>query len=89
MRFQGAWLRVFDTHFEAFHPLVRQAQVGELATLTSSSPYPVILAGDINLYPQGQRPMDQPAWDLLTGAGFVDSWLESRAASCLYGGPAR
>ena len=84
VRFQGAWLRVFDTHFEAFHPLVRQAQVGELAALTSDSPYPVILAGDINLYPEGQRPMDQPAWDLLTGAGFVDSWLESRSGLPAY-----
>ena len=84
VRFQGAWLRVLDTHFEAFHPLVRQAQVGELATLTSSSPYPVILAGDINLYPEGQRPMDQTAWDLLTRAGFVDSWLESRSGLPAY-----
>jgi endonuclease/exonuclease/phosphatase family metal-dependent hydrolase len=55
VRFQGAWMRVFDTHFEAFHPLVRQVQVGDLAALASSSPYPVILAGDINLYPEGQR----------------------------------
>jgi endonuclease/exonuclease/phosphatase family metal-dependent hydrolase len=84
VRFQGAWLRVFDTHFEAFHPLVRQAQVGELAALASYSPYPVILVGDINLYPEGQRPMDQPAWDLLTGAGFVDSWLESRSGLPAY-----
>ncbi|HEY3210525.1 MAG TPA: endonuclease/exonuclease/phosphatase family protein [Actinomycetota bacterium] len=84
VRFDGEWLRVFDTHFEAFNVLVRQAQVGELVALMSTSPHPVVLVGDINLYPEGQRPMDQPAWDLLTGAGFVDSWVESLSAFPAY-----
>lgn len=77
VRVRGAWFRVFDTHFEAFHPLVRLAQVGVLVAIMSASPYPIVLAGDINLYPQGARPEDQPAWNLLTGAGFVDAWVES------------
>lgn len=80
----GAWFRVFDTHFEAFHPLVRLAQVGELVAIMSASPYPIVVAGDINLYPQGARPEDQPAWNLLTGAGFVDAWMESDGAFPAY-----
>ena len=82
---RGTWFRVFDTHFEAFHPLVRLAQVGELVAIMSASPYPIVLAGDINLYPRSAgRPEDQPAWNLLTGAGFVDAWVESDGAFPAY-----
>ncbi len=82
---RGAWFRVFDTHFEAYSPLVRFAQVAELVRLMSASPYPIVLAGDINLYPQSAgRPEDQPAWNLLTGAGFVDTWVESDGAFPAY-----
>jgi endonuclease/exonuclease/phosphatase family metal-dependent hydrolase len=51
----------------------------------SASPYPIVLAGDINLYPRSAgRPEDQPAWNLLTGAGFVDAWVESDGAFPAY-----
>jgi endonuclease/exonuclease/phosphatase family metal-dependent hydrolase len=85
VRVMGAWFRVFDTHFEAFHPLVRLAQVGELVAIMSASPYPIVLAGDINLYPQSaDRPEDRQAWNILTGAGFVDAWVESDGAFPAY-----
>ena len=77
VRIRGKWYRFFDTHVEAFNPLIRLGQVRELVALMSASPYPVVLAGDLNLYPQGARVEDQPAWNLLLGAGFVDSWPES------------
>lgn len=67
--------RVFDTHFEAFSDQVRLAQVGELTQIMSSSPYPTVLAGDINLFPRGVRELDHAAWDLLKEEGFKDSWL--------------
>jgi len=51
--------------------------VGELVEIVSASPYPVVLAGDLNLYPQGARPEDAAAWNLLAGEGFVDAWVES------------
>jgi endonuclease/exonuclease/phosphatase family metal-dependent hydrolase len=67
--------RVFDTHFEAFSDLVRLAQVGELTRIMSSSPYPVVLAGDINLFPKEVRQLDAAAWDLLKDEGFRDAWV--------------
>lgn len=76
VRIRGKWYRFFDTHVEAFNPLIRLGQVRELVVLMSASPFPVVLAGDLNLYPQGTRSEDQPAWNLLLGAGFVDAWPE-------------
>ena len=77
---RGKWYQFFATHFEAFNPLIRLGQVGELVELMSASPYPVVLAGDLNLYPLGARPEDAAAWNLLAGAGFVDAWAESGGA---------
>jgi endonuclease/exonuclease/phosphatase family metal-dependent hydrolase len=74
---RGKTYRFFDAHFEAFNPFVRTAQVNELVQIMSESPYPVVIAGDINLYPLGARPEDAAAWALLTGAGFVDAWTEA------------
>jgi endonuclease/exonuclease/phosphatase family metal-dependent hydrolase len=73
--FEGAPFRFFDTHLEAFDPGVREDQVGELAQIMSTSPLPVVLAGDINLYPRGVRALDEPAWRVLGGEGFRDAWV--------------
>lgn len=67
--------RVFDSHFEAFSDLARLAQVGELTRIMSSSPYPTVLAGDLNLFPRGVRQLDAAAWDLLKDGGFRDAWV--------------
>ncbi len=84
VQIRGKWYRFFDTHLEAFSPLVRLGQVNELVTLTSTSPYPVVLVGDLNLYPQGARQEDAQAWSLLVGTGFVDTWVESGGAVPAY-----
>jgi len=73
--FHGSPFRFFDTHFEAFDPDVRKDQVAELVQIMSSSPYPVVLAGDINLFPRDVRALDDAAWKLLSGAGFRDAWV--------------
>jgi endonuclease/exonuclease/phosphatase family metal-dependent hydrolase len=77
---RGRWFRFFTTHLEAYHPGVRYAQTQELMALTSTSPFPVVLVGDLNWYPAGApyvRPEDTAAWQLLVGAGFVDTWVEA------------
>jgi endonuclease/exonuclease/phosphatase family metal-dependent hydrolase len=70
-------IRVFDTHFEAFHPLIRVGQIAELAQIMGVSPYPVVLAGDLNVYPKDVRPEDAQAWAIFGSVGLVDSWIES------------
>ena len=75
--FNGRTYRLFDTHFEAFDSGVREDQVRELAQIMSGSPYPVVLAGDINLYPMGVRTVDDAAWDAMSAEGFVDAWVQA------------
>ena len=77
VRFRGKPYRLFDTHFEAFDPAIRTGQVRELVDIMSASPYPVVLTGDLNVYPKDVRPEDAAAWGMLTGAGFVDAWTEA------------
>jgi endonuclease/exonuclease/phosphatase family metal-dependent hydrolase len=74
---RGKTYRFFDTHVEAFDGRVRLGQVNELLQIMSESPYPVVLAGDINLYPMDVRPEDATTWDLLTRSGFVDAWVQA------------
>jgi endonuclease/exonuclease/phosphatase family metal-dependent hydrolase len=70
-------VRVFDTHFEAYSPLVRIGQVAELTRIMAASPYPVVLAGDLNVYPKDVRAEDTTAWALFGSVGLEDSWIES------------
>jgi hypothetical protein len=41
----------------------------------SASPIPVVLGGDINMFPRGVRALDNATWSLLGGAGFRDAWV--------------
>lgn len=74
---RGKTYRLFDAHFEAFDGRVRLGQVNELVQIMSESPYPVVLAGDINLYPMDVRPEDATTWDVLTRSGFADAWVQA------------
>jgi endonuclease/exonuclease/phosphatase family metal-dependent hydrolase len=74
---RGKTYRFFDTHVEAFDGRVRLGQVNELVQIMSESPYAVVLAGDINLYPMDVRPEDATTWDVLTRSGFVDAWVQA------------
>jgi len=81
---RGKTYRFVDTHLEGFSPLVRTGQVNELVQIMSTSPYPVVLAGDLNVYPQGVRAEDSAAWALLAGAGFVDAWVQVECSEPRY-----
>jgi endonuclease/exonuclease/phosphatase family metal-dependent hydrolase len=71
----GMSFRFFDTHVEAFDPNIRKEQVAELVQIMSASPIPVVLGGDINIFPRGVRALDNATWSLLGGAGFRDAWV--------------
>jgi hypothetical protein len=45
----------------------------ELASALSTSPYDVIIAGDIN----SERDFTGDSYQILIGAGYTDSWLET------------
>jgi endonuclease/exonuclease/phosphatase family metal-dependent hydrolase len=70
-------VRIFDTHFEAYNSQIRVGQVAELTQIMAVSPYPVMLAGDLNVYPKDVRAEDATAWALFGSIGLVDSWIES------------
>lgn len=74
---RGKTYRLIDTHLEAFSPLVRLGQANELAAMVSNSPYPVVVAGDLNLFPQELRAEDGSAWTLLADGGLVDAWAQA------------
>ena len=73
----GRTYRLFDVHFEGYNDQIRLAQVAELVQVMSASPYPVVLAGDVNLYPMRVRALDDAAWEILRGAGFRDAWVKA------------
>ena len=63
--------RFVNTHLEAFHPLIRQAQAAELVTGTATATTkPVILVGDLN---SGPAPADPAAYNIVASAGFADT----------------
>ena len=68
---------LIDTHLEAFDAAIREAQVGELVNIVTASPYPVVLAGDLNVFPEGSRAVDAEEWEMFGSAGLVDSWVEA------------
>lgn len=80
------WYTFIDTHLEAFVPAIREAQVGELVNIVAASSYPVVLAGDLNVYPEGSRTVDAEEWQMFGSAGLVDSWMEAGEAPAFTAG---
>jgi endonuclease/exonuclease/phosphatase family metal-dependent hydrolase len=78
--------RFVNTHLEAFHPLIRQAQAAELvdADGPATSPLPVVLLGDLN---SDEDPpvegADRLAYELLLAAGMVSVSTEDPLSCCL------
>lgn len=73
---KGKKFRFVNTHLESFHPLIRAAQAGELVAPTGpvgSAPGNAVLVGDINADPNQPAPAGL-GFDVLIGAGLVDTW---------------
>lgn len=78
VKVRGAWVRVANTHLEAFGGrTVRELQGQELVAELAGSPYPVIVLGDLNTCPQDSDPCTlDSTYEDFTGAGYVDAWAE-------------
>lgn len=73
IKIRGKSYRFVNTHLEAFSPVVRNLQAMELAASLAASPYPVVLAGDINSLPTDIA----GAYGIFAAAGLVDGWTEA------------
>jgi endonuclease/exonuclease/phosphatase family protein len=78
--FQQRTYRFVSTHLEAQLAVpVQLAQAQELIGLLESETRPTILVGDFNSDVLGQVPgAATPSYDMITGAGFRDSWVQPR-----------
>jgi endonuclease/exonuclease/phosphatase family metal-dependent hydrolase len=72
-RFHGTWVRFATTQPEAYSVDIRKLQAAELASALSTSPYDVIIAGDIN----SERDFTGDSYQILIGAGYTDAWVET------------
>jgi endonuclease/exonuclease/phosphatase family metal-dependent hydrolase len=77
--------RFVNTHLEAFHPLVRQAQAAELVAPggPATSNLPVVLLGDLNSDDNTVPPVDRLAYETLIGAGMVERSTDDPLSCCL------
>jgi endonuclease/exonuclease/phosphatase family metal-dependent hydrolase len=73
----GTTYRVVNTHLESVAEALRLAQAQELLAYLAGETRPTLALGDFNT----DAELAEPTYQLLTGAGFADTWL-SRA-----GGP--
>jgi endonuclease/exonuclease/phosphatase family metal-dependent hydrolase len=73
VKFRGKTYRFIATHLEAYDTGVRSAQAEELLAAMADSPYPVVLAGDINSLPDDA----EGPYGMLMDAGFADAWNEA------------
>lgn len=74
-----------NTHLEAFHPLIRQAQAAELVAPggPATSDLPVVLVGDLNSDDDTVSGADQLAYQVLLAAGFVERSTNDPLSCCL------
>jgi endonuclease/exonuclease/phosphatase family metal-dependent hydrolase len=76
--------RFVTTHLEPFDPLVRANQAAELVAAegpaNTSSHDPVVLVGDLNSDPNDPPPHGT-AFDVLAGAGLVDTWVQANGSA--------
>ncbi|MFL6078266.1 MAG: endonuclease/exonuclease/phosphatase family protein [Mycobacteriales bacterium] len=68
---RGRTVRIAETHLEAYSKPIRDSQAAELRARLAGSPYPVVLAGDVNSPPTDTTgPYGQ-----LIGDGYADGWV--------------
>jgi endonuclease/exonuclease/phosphatase family metal-dependent hydrolase len=81
----SGWFRFVNTHLEAFHPLVRQAQAAELVAPTgpATSDLPVVLVGDLNSDDDTVTGADRLAYETLLAAGMVERSTNNPLSCCL------
>lgn len=81
----SGWFRFVNTHLEAFHPLVRQAQAAELVAPTgpATSDLPVVLVGDLNSDDDTVSGADRLAYETLLAAGMVERSTNDPLSCCL------
>jgi endonuclease/exonuclease/phosphatase family metal-dependent hydrolase len=74
-----------NTHLEAFHPLIRQAQANELVAPggPASSSLPVILVGDLNSDDDTVSGADTFAYNDLLAAGMVERSTDDPLSCCI------
>jgi endonuclease/exonuclease/phosphatase family metal-dependent hydrolase len=79
------WFRFVNTHLEAFHPLVRQAQAAELVAPggPATTDLPVVLVGDLNSDDDTVEPLDRLAYQTLLAAGLVERSTNNPLSCCL------
>jgi len=73
VQFRGKWIRFATTQPEAYSVDIRKLQAHELVETLATSPYDVVLAGDIN----SERDFTGDSYQILTAAGYTDVWTET------------
>ena len=81
----SGWFRFVNTHLEAFNPLIRAAQAGELVAPTgpATSELPVVLLGDLNSDDDTVEGEDRLAYEVLLAAGMVERSTNKPLSCCL------
>lgn len=78
--------RFVNTHLEAFHPLIREAQAKELVASggpATSNSLPVVLLGDLNSDDDTVLGADQLAYQALLSADMVNRSTDDPLSCCL------